>query len=335
MEGFIRSASLTNFADVASRAGLHPERLLKEVGLPRRALTEPDLMVPIDSVRQLLETAAERSGLEAFGLLMAEARKLSNLGPVGLLMREQPTLRAAVETYVQYARALNQALFVTIEESADAIVLREELIVGPGSPVRQSTELAIGVLFQMLRAFLGHHWRPRRICFAHHAPSSLSVHHRLFGRRVEFGQVFNGIVCARRDLEVANPAADPQMARYAKTQLQGISSAAASSVTGHVRHFVVMHLGSGRCTVEQVAAQLRIDRRTLHRRLASEGQTFAAIVESVRRELAARYVAERKRPLSEISGLLGFSALSGFSRWYRRAFNQSASAARGRLVRTP
>src|SRR6478609_690403 len=202
MEGFIRSGSLTNFADVARGAGLQPERLLKELGLPRRALTEPDLMIPIDSVRHLLETAAERSGVEAFGLLMAEARKLSNLGPVGLLMREQPTLRAAVETYVQYARALNQALFVTIEESGDAIVLREELIVGPGSPVRQSTELAIGVLFQMLRAFLGHHWRPRRICFAHHAPADLSVHHRLFGRRVEFGQVFNGIVCSRRDLEV-------------------------------------------------------------------------------------------------------------------------------------
>src|SRR6478609_5525509 len=56
MGGFIRSASLTNFAEVARSVGLDPDRLLKEVGVPRRALAEPDLMVPIDSVRQLLET---------------------------------------------------------------------------------------------------------------------------------------------------------------------------------------------------------------------------------------------------------------------------------------
>ncbi len=331
MGGFIRSASLTNFADVARKAGLDPQRLLKEVGLPRRALTEPDVMVPIDSVRQLLETAAERSGVEGFGLLMAEARRLSNLGPLGLLMREQPTLRAAVESYAQYARSLNEALFLTLEESGDAFVLREELILGHGHPVRQSTELAIGVSFQMLRAFLGPHWRPRRVCFAHNAPADLSVHHRLFGRNVEFGQVFNGIVCARRDLEMPNPSADPDMARYARKLLEGGRPAGQPKVAGHVRQFVVMQLGSGRCTIEQVAAYLRIDRRTVHRRLAREGETFSGIVEAVRREYAARYMKEGGRSLAEISGLLGFAAQSGFSRWYRRAFRQPASRAREKV----
>jgi len=328
MGGFIRSASLTNFAEVARSVGLDPDRLLKEVGVPRRALAEPDLMVPIDSVRQLLETAAQRSGVEGFGLLMAEARRLSNLGPLGLLMREQPTLRAAVECYAQYARKLNEALFLTLEESGDAFVLREELIIGRGGAVRQSTELAIGVSFQMLRAFLGPRWHPRRICFAHHAPADLSVHHRMFGRNVAFGQVFNGIVCARRDLEMPNPSADPDMARFARKLLEAGPGSAESKLTEYVRQFVVMQLGSGRCTIDQAAAHLRIDRRTVHRRLAREGETFSRIVDDVRRELATRYVREGTRSLTEISGLLGFAAQSGFSRWYRRTFGRSASQAR-------
>jgi AraC-like DNA-binding protein len=332
MGGFIRSASLTNFAEVARKAGLEPERLLKEFGLPRRALSEPELMIPIDSVRQLLETAAERSGVEAFGLLMAEARRLSNLGPVGLLMREQPTLRAAVETYAYYSRMLNQALFLTLEESGDAFVLREELIIGHGGPVRQSTELAIGVSFQMLRAFLGPEWRPRRICFAHHAPADLSVHQRVFGRKVDFGQVFNGIVCARRDLEVPNAAADPAMERYARKLLEG-GNEPSDKLARHVRQFVVMHLGSGRCTIEQIAQHLRVDRRTVHRKLAAEGEKFTDIVDDVRREYATRYLVEGGRSLAQISGLLGFAAQSGFSRWYRRTFQKPASSAQKKPVR--
>ena len=331
MGGFIRSASLTNFAEVARSVGLDAERLLKELGLPRQALAEPDLMVPIDSVRQLLVLAAQRSGVDGFGLLMAEARRLSNLGPLGLLMREQPTLRAAVECYAQYARKLNEALFLTLEESGDAFVLREELIMGRGGSVRQSTELAIGVSFQMLRAFLGPQWRPRRICFAHHAPADLSVHERVFGRNVvAFGQVFNGIVCARRDLEMPNPQADPDMARFARKLLEGGPAKADAKLAAYVRQFIVMQLGSGRCTIDQAAAHLRIDRRTVHRRLAREGETFTSIVDDVRRELATRYIREGARSLAEISGLLGFAAQSGFSRWYRRTFGRPASHERVR-----
>src|SRR3954463_5761333 len=145
MIGLIRSASLTHYTDVARGAGLDAHRMLSEFGLPPRCLTGPELMIPIAAVRRLLEASAERSGVESFGLRMAEARRLSNLGPLGLLIREQPTMRLALEALVRYSNRLNEALFLTIEESQEVVVLREELIVGGSGSVRQSTELAIGV----------------------------------------------------------------------------------------------------------------------------------------------------------------------------------------------
>src|SRR6516165_1359544 len=83
VEALVRSASLTNYAELARRTGLDPYRMLSEFGIPQRSLQDPDLMVPLDSVRQLLEASAERSSVEAFGLMMAEERRLSNLGPLG------------------------------------------------------------------------------------------------------------------------------------------------------------------------------------------------------------------------------------------------------------
>ena len=89
-----------------------------------------------------------------------------------------------------------------------------------------------------------------------------------------------------------------------------------------------MLLGSGTCTIDRVAQHLGVDRRTIHRRLASEGQTFSGIVDAVRRELAERYLNDRNRTLAEVSSLLGFSAPSGFSHWYRRQFSGRASDVR-------
>jgi AraC-like DNA-binding protein len=330
MIGLIRSASLTHYAEVARQAGLDPSRMLREFGLPPRCLKEPELLIPIDAVRGLLEASAERSGVEGFGLLMAEARRLSNLGPLGLLIREQPTMRLALEALVRYSNRLNEALFLTIEESQEVVVLREELIVGGSGSVRQSTELAIGVAFRMLRTFLGPEWRPRRVCFAHDAPTDRSIHERVFGRNVEFGHDFNGIVCARADLDVVNPDADPVVARLARQMLEANPASKAADMSTRVRELIVMLLGTGTCTIDRVAQHLGIDRRTIHRRLANEGATFSGLVEAVRRELAERYVKEPNRSLAEVSSLLGFSAPSGFSRWYRQRFNVKPSERRAR-----
>jgi len=325
MLGLIRSASLTNYADVARRVGLDPGQMLRECGLPPRCLVDADIKIPIDAARRLLEISAERSGVEAFGLLTSEARRLSNLGPLGLLVREQPTLRLAVEAFVQYGRRLNESLLLAIDEAGDVVVLREELVVGHSGPVRQSTELAIGVAFLMLRTLLGPDWRPLRVCFAHDAPVDRSVHERIFGRNVEFGHDFNGIVCARADLDRPNPNADPAMAKYAQQLLEASYAGSADDVSRSVRELVVMLLGVAPCTIERVALHMGADRRTLHRHLAREHLTFSGIVDSVRRELAERYLTDRSRSLADVSALLGFAAPSGFSRWYRRAFGGTAS----------
>jgi AraC-like DNA-binding protein len=286
------------------------------------------MKVPIGAVRDLLEASAARSRVEAFGLLMAEKRRLAHLGPLGLLVREQPTMRHALQALARYANRLNQSLFLTLEDAGEVVVLREELIVGGSGSIRQATELAIGIVFCALRAILGDAWKPLRVCFAHDPPANLEVHQRVFGRIIEFGHAFNGIVCARADLEIRNPEADPVMARYARDIVER-SLTHRPSMTDHVRELVVSLLSSGDCTIDRAAQQLGMTRRTIHRHLAREGHTFTGIVEDVRRELASRYVADKHRSLSEISELLGFAAPSGFSRWYRRHFKAPASRKRG------
>ena len=333
MISIVRSASLTGYAEAARRAGLEPARMLREFGLPPRCLEDPELKVPVDSVRRLLEASAERSGVEGFGLLMVEARQLSDLGPLGLLVREQPTLRTAVEAFVRHGRRLNDALFLTLEGSGEVVVLREELIVGHSGPVRQSTELAIGVAYRMLCTLLGPHRRPLRVCFAHEAPRDGSVHARVFGRcLVEFGHDFNGIVCLGRDLDVPNPNADRGIAAMAHAMFESSVVDGDADLTVRIRDLVVRTLGSGRCTVEQIADQLGVDRRTIHRRLAREGTTFSEVVDAVRRELAMRYLPNGRMSLGEIASLLGFAAPSSFSRWYRATFDASPSSSR-RAVR--
>jgi AraC-like DNA-binding protein len=71
-----------------------------------------------------------------------------------------------------------------------------------------------------------------------------------------------------------------------------------------------------------------MDRRTVHRRLQQEGLTFTDLVSGVQRELAARYVCDPRRTLADLATALGFATPSGFSRWYRQQFGETALARR-------
>jgi AraC-like DNA-binding protein len=66
-----------------------------------------------------------------------------------------------------------------------------------------------------------------------------------------------------------------------------------------------------------------VTQRTLHRKLATEGQSFSGIVHTTREALAERYLAADRYSQTDVSELLGFTAPSAFSRWFRQSFGVS------------
>ncbi|MBV8379373.1 MAG: AraC family transcriptional regulator [Paucibacter sp.] len=326
----IRSASLTHYVEVAQSVGLDPYRMLADVELNVRALSEPDLQIPVERVGLLLERSAQASGVEAFGLRMAESRQLSNLGAVGMLIRDQRTLRDSIGLLVRYLSTLNGAMSMMLEEVDGIAIIREEVSTRRGTGARQGIELGIGVLVTLMRRFLGAHWQPRRVCFVHAAPRDLSAHLRILGPCIDFNHEFNGVIFASAELDAVNAHADPAMARYAQQLLDAMPQSRAPSIQEDIRRVALLLLPSGRCSIEQVAQHLGLVCRTVQRRLADEGTSFSDLINQLRVELAERYVTGGERALTDVAALLGFSAPSGFSRWYQAQFGCSPSQARAR-----
>lgn len=326
----IRSASLTHYVEVAQSVGLDPYRMLADVELSVRALSEPDLQIPAERVGLLLERSALASGVEAFGLRMAESRQLSNLGAVGMLIRDQRTLRESISLLVRYLTTLNGAMSMMVEEADGIAIIREEVSTRRSAGARQGIELAIGVLVTLMRRFLGAHWQPRRVCFAHAAPRDLSTHLRILGPCVDFDHEFNGVIVTSVELDVVNANADPAMARYAQQLLDTMPQPQAPSIQDDIRRVALLLLPSGRCNMEQVSKHLGLVCRTAQRRLADEGTSFSDLINQLRVDLAERHVTGSDRPLTDVAALLGFSAPSGFSRWYQAQFGCSPSQARSR-----
>lgn len=75
-------------------------------------------------------------------------------------------------------------------------------------------------------------------------------------------------------------------------------------------------LPQGESSIEVVASQMAMSKRTLQRKLSVEGNSYQSILHKVREELAHYYLKETDLPITEVSFLLGYQETNSFIRAY-------------------
>lgn len=321
----LRSAVLNGYLEVAKSVGLNPYPLMRVSGLDPATFSATEGWIEAKCVVELFELSALQSGCDDFGVRMLGNRGVSNLGPVGLIAREEPDVRSAMGIVLRHMSLHNEAILLDLTESGGLATIQ----VRPATDMalgRQSTELVVASIFRILSDFLPDGWLPVATCFAHGAPANGEVHARVFGPSIYYDHEIDGIITATGDLDAPNRLSNPVLRPFAQEYLGLLAPRENSSTAGQVRDLIATLLPTEHCSVTRIAHSLRMDRRTLHRRLAQSGETYSSILDSVRKEHATASIARGDRSFTEISSELGFSELSAFSRWFRQQFGVSPKA---------
>jgi AraC-like DNA-binding protein len=293
------------------------------VGLDIADLDVPDRWIPAAPVARLLQLSADRSGREDFALLLAGRRRLSTLGPLSVVLHEEPDLRSALDLLITYEHVYNGSLHLRLAESDDLATIRLWLEFGAPAPVHQALDLGMAALIGIVHELLGFAWEPLSTCFAHPAPADPGSYSALFGPGLLFEHPFTGLVFRARDLDTPTSTADPALRPYTRRFLHWVTSPREATLPEEVGEVVEGLLPLGRGSMDEVSHHLGLPARTLRRQLAQHGASYSSIVRATRARLAEQFLATESRSLTEISHLLGFAAPSAFTRWFHQDFGTS------------
>jgi AraC-like DNA-binding protein len=177
------------------------------------------------------------------------------------------------------------------------------------------------------------------VAFTHPRNSDLRDFARFYGCSVEFGRGAHEGVSSDL-LEFSNETlASPLVTGDTKllVALRPFCDMAAkerNTIAGTLRAAVENEaeklLPQGKAKAQRVAKALALSVRTLSRRLADEGTTYAEVVDQ--RTLALQYLKEPGMSLSQIAWLLGYEGSTSFNHAFRRWTGQSPSAARNQKL---
>jgi AraC-like DNA-binding protein len=324
----VRTNTLTGYAGLARGSGLDPAALMGTVGLDIADLDVPERWIPGAPVARLLELSAQQAGRPDFGLRLASLRRLGTLGPLSVVLREEPDLRSALDLLIRYESTYTEPLRLRLRESDGRATLEMWLEFGEPAPHAQALDLVMAALTGIVRTLVRSDWEPLSASFARPAPPDPEPWRAVFGPGVLFERDYTGVVFRDQDLRAAIVAADSSLRPYTQQFLRTVvapADATDASEVADVEETVELLLPLGRHGIAQVSRYLGLRPHALQRYLADRGETFSSVMNATRARLAERYLPNERYSLTEVSQMLGFGAPSAFSRWFRQQFGTSAT----------
>jgi AraC-like DNA-binding protein len=279
--------------------------------------------VSLAAGHETLEHWVKTTGDVDLGLKAGTSMRLGEGGALDFAMHSAGTLREAIEIAGRHSRLFSDALDPKLEiNGSQAIIRLDNKLQWPraASDFTLAAWHAMHVSVQLPESSGVEAW------FAQSEPANTAEYERAFpGAKLKFDAPCYGFAFDADYVDTPLVSADSALHAAHCEHLEFLQARLwePRSFALRVRELIACELRRGRPTSWDVARQLQISRRTLVRRLNSEGTSFKSQLDELRRQLALSLVARPQPSLMEITALLGFSQVQAFHRAFRRWTGQT------------
>ncbi len=314
-------------------AGRDTQPLLAGAHIAAALLDDPAARIPIDRYAELYNLVNRELDDEGFGLFAQPLRQ----GTFEFLCRgaiTAPTLAAAIERAVRFLRLVLPELVVGLESAGEHA--RLSITESGRPPLRVGRVFAFEWLLRLLHGLFS--WLVGRgivldsVSFPYPRPDHADDYALIYTARSSFDAPRLTAVFAANLLDLP--------IRRDEAALLTFLDGAPGKLTTLYRRDREMVLRVRRIlrealpnslTLAEVANALHLSPRTLHRRIESEGSSFQAIKDGLRRDLAINSLAKTTQSISNIASDLGFADTGAFYRAFVRWTGMAPAHYRRRL----
>jgi AraC-like DNA-binding protein len=311
-------------------AGVPVAPLLKSVGLTPEMIAEPEQRLSVRSQIAFLDEAAKALNDDCIGFTLARDFDPRQIGLLYYVMASSQTLGDALKRVARYSRITNESLVFGYQEG-NRLTISVSYSGVPRHSDRHQIEFCMFAAIRICRILTEQNLVPQHFSIAHHRSAGTSEMTRFVGTKVEFGADTDEFALGldTRELPLINSDTylNDLLLKYCEAALADRRNGM-SQLRTRVENAISSMLPHGRVLVEDVARSLGMSKRTLARKLSDEGLNYSEIHEHLRRDLAVRYLDDRKMHVSKIAWLLGFHEVSAFTHAFKRWTGKTPSQLR-------
>jgi AraC-like DNA-binding protein len=316
-------------------AGIKLEPLVLEAGLSLQQIKDRSARIAVQRQIRFLDQAAGALKDDLLGFHLARDCDIRELGLLYYVVASSQTLGDGLRRLSRYTSVVNESVVLKYIEGSDVRIIIDYVGI-PRHSDRHQIATCLTIVVRLCRHITARRLVPIRIKIAHGPDGEFSELATYLGCEIEFNATGDEIVFAGAVSSLPVLSADPYLSDLLIAQCEEAMaqrSATRSTLELTVKNAIAPVLPHGEAVVGRIARHLGMSDRTLSRRLASEGLTFTAILETLRQELAGKYLSDPALPIFRIAWLLGYQEESAFRHAFKRWTGAPPREARNRAAR--
>lgn len=282
--------------------------------------------------RDRLQQASEELHDPLLGLHLGQTIRPSHFGVLGFVFHACANMGAALARLERYQRLVYDFNPLHLQMQADAVELIWSTERGRPGPLVD--ECAITALLTLARHLSGQDLQPLRVEFVNPPPTldHWPEYQAVLGPSLRFEQSHTVVAFPLEWLSQPLQHPDTNLLAILETQADALLAALPPSATisQQLTRLITQQLRHGLPDQAKLAGHLGLSSRSLHRKLAAEGQSFRELLASTQEQLARDYLNDPSLQLTEIAQLCGYSEHSAFSRAFKQWTGHSPAAYRRR-----
>lgn len=338
-EGQSRTGAMQAIPRVLEELRLDPAEVLGEVGVDAGLFADPDNLIQDALVGRALGHCAVRSGREDFALRVGRQAQLASLGLVGTIAASAPNVGTALREISRFLGFNDGAAILSLSVGPIHATLNYAIYEAGVEGAALLYQMVGAVTCSAMRELCGPDWAPTQVWLPCRAPADPSPFRAQFRSPVRFDAPRFALLFPRRWLERPPPAADAALHAALLAQAAALESQTPLALPTQVRRFMRHLLLDGKGSLEIVARNLSMHRRTLDRHLDASGCSFRTLANAMRFEVASQLLRDTDMSVSEIAVSLHYGDASAFAhafrRWAGRTPSQWRRSAPGGVPRSP
>ena len=316
----------------AESHGIDTEPLLKCAGLTDELIADPDATIGVANQIRFVELVAAKLGDELLGFHLTEDFDPREIGLLYYAAASADTLGNALNRVERYIKIQNDGVRLKISRGKSIRLRLVYVGVVRHTDVHQ-IDAIIALILRTCRHLTDRAIKPIVVRIMHRISGEKSKVEKFLGSYIKDGAGVDEIELPAASWDLPIVSGDPHLHRVCVKSCEEALARRAmkpSPLKVRVENAIATLLPHGQARLTLVAAKLGMSSRTLARRLAAEGSSFAAILADTRSALANRYLADRTLAISQIAWLLGYTEISAFTRAFRQWTGLPPRAARAR-----
>ncbi len=311
--------------------GVEAPRLFREAGVDIGHLGRPHLRYSTEEVSRLWRAAVEISGQPALGLNRELARRFLDFRFADKAMASSPHLLGGLQGLSRYLHLIGDSTAFDLRPERGDCWL--ELTGWADHMPRQRVEFGMMGFLLVAQHVTRHPLRLAAAEFTFSEPADFHAHRMAFQCPMRFGRTQNRIRLRRDDLALPVVGARKTLAALHEHVIeQRLHRLGEARTTYRASEEIIRRLHLGEPSRRDVARSLGLSDAALGQRLRTEGQTFEALLDDVRKELATHYLSQAGYALGRIAGLLGWQTAADVTGACRRWWGLPPAQYRQRLA---